>query len=357
MRERNGRPTPVVILGIVIVGLILMTVVFSVSSLLTSFVFERMEYPPSPFVQYLVAAITGVFLIMLTITVASRFSRENEWQGLYQPLIDAIERMAKGDFNVRVEPVVDDHGIFTALTETVNKAAVDLHQMEQLRQEFISNVSHEIQSPLTSIRGFAQALRDDTLSADDRAQYLGIIEAESTRLSRITENLLKLASLDAEKVKFEPQPYPLDRQIRSLILACEPQWSGKQIDLDLALEPLEANADSDLMSQVWINLLHNGIKFTPQGGHIRVELRRYEGYVEFIIADTGMGISDADQGRIFERFYKADASRTQSAGGSGLGLSIVKRIIDLHGGAIRVESTVGIGSRFTVTLPDIPRLI
>lgn len=356
MRNSHDRRSILLFIGVIIVALILMTAVFTLSFYLTAFVFEQLGYAPSSFAHYLAAAISGVILIVVIISLASGATRQNQWRGVYQPIIDAIERMAKGDFNVRVEPVVDDHGIFSALTETVNKAAVELNQMEQLRQEFISNVSHEIQSPLTSIRGFAQALRDETLSAEDRAQYLSIIETESTRLSRITENLLRLASLDADQVKFQPQRYPLDRQIRSLILACEPQWASKQIDLDLLLDSVEIDADSDLMSQVWTNLLHNSIKFTPQGGHIRIELRRCEGDVEFAIADSGAGISEADQARIFERFYKADASRTQSNGGSGLGLSIVKRIIDLHGGAIRVESSVGIGSRFIVTLPDAPRL-
>lgn len=352
MSNRSDLRSILIAIGAVIASSLLMTVMFTVSFHLIAFVFEKLGQSLTPFVHYLAAAFTGVILIVMIVAVASGFSRENQLLRFYQPIIDAIERMAKGDFNVRVEPVVDDHGIFSALTESVNKAAVELNQMERLRQEFISNVSHEIQSPLTSIRGFAQALRDESLSAEDRAQYLGIIEAESTRLSRITENLLKLASLDADQVKFEPQRYPLDRQIRSLILACEPQWSGKKIDLDLALEPVEVNADADLLSQVWINLLHNGIKFTPQGGRIGVKLYRCDGQVEFAISDTGMGISDADQARIFERFYKADPSRTQSNGGSGLGLSIAKRIVDLHGGAIRVESAVGTGSRFIVTLPQ-----
>src|SRR5262249_34226152 len=159
---------------------------------------------------------------------------------------------------------------------------------------------------LTSIRGFAQALRNDQLSAADKSHYLSIIETESTRLSRLTDNLLRLASLEAEYAKFEPKSYGLDKQIRSLILASEPQWSEKAIDMKVALDEVTITADEDLLSQVWTNLIHNSIKFTPQGGKICVALHQNGAIVEFEIADTGIGISDEDKAHIFERFYKAD---------------------------------------------------
>jgi two-component system, OmpR family, phosphate regulon sensor histidine kinase PhoR len=226
-----------------------------------------------------------------------------------------------------------------------------LGQMENMRQEFISNVSHEIQSPLTSIRGFAQALRDDQLSPAERHHYLEIIETESKRLSRLTDDLLKLSSLDAEQVKFEPQPYRLDKQIRSVILTCEPQWRDKSIEVEASLDEITINADADLLNQVWMNLLHNSIKFTPASGAISVSLHPQGERVEFRIADSGIGISPEEQVHIFERFYKADKSRTRSAGGSGLGLAIVKKIVDLHHGTIDLASEVGKGTTFTISLP------
>ena len=237
------------------------------------------------------------------------------------------------------------------LATSVNKMALELNQMENMRQEFISNVSHEIQSPLTSIRGFAQALENDQLSIEERHHYLHIIGEESTRLSRITEDLLQLASLESDRGKFEPKSYRLDQQLRSLVLVCEPQWMEKQLNMDISLEEVSITADEDLMSQVWINLLHNSIKFTPQNGAVKVALRGQGNQVECRISDTGIGISDADRTRIFERFYKADQSRTNSGGGSGLGLSIVKKIIEMHQGAIDVESKAGMGTTFIVSLP------
>jgi two-component system phosphate regulon sensor histidine kinase PhoR len=221
-----------------------------------------------------------------------------------------------------------------------------------MRQEFISNVSHEIQSPLTSIRGFAQALQNEHLSVEDRSHYLAVIETETTRLSRLTENLLKLASLEAKQVKFEPKPYRLDKQIRNLILACEPQWIAKALDIDVALAEVTITADEDLLSQVWLNLIYNSIKFTPQGGRITITLQKEGSTIQFEIRDTGIGISDEDQARIFERFYKADRSRTRSdSSGSGLGLAIVGKIVELHNGAIAVESVSGVGTSFKVSLP------
>jgi signal transduction histidine kinase len=223
--------------------------------------------------------------------------------------------------------------------------------MEKMRQEFISNVSHEIQSPLTSISGFARALRDTRLSEEERAHYLDIIETESIRLSKMSDNLLKLTSLESEHHPFEPKRYRLDKQLRAVVLACEPLWLDKSIDMDVSLEEGEIDADPDLMNQVWGNLIHNSIKFTPRGGTIGVELQFRDGEAAVRISDTGIGIGEEDLPRIFERFYKADKSRNRAGGGSGLGLSIVKKIVDLHHGSIDVQSRPGEGTVFTVRLP------
>jgi signal transduction histidine kinase len=220
-----------------------------------------------------------------------------------------------------------------------------------MRQEFISNVSHEIQSPLTSIRGFARALQNEQLSPADRAHYLNIIEIESMRLSKLSDNLLALASLDAEQMKFEPKAYRLDRQIRNLILACEPQWTDKSLDMDVALEEVVITADEDMLSQVWINLIHNSIKFTPCGGSVRILLQYQADRVVFRITDSGIGISADDQAHVFERFFKAEKARDRAKGGSGLGLAIAKKIVEMHKGTIGVESELGAGACFTVCLP------
>ncbi len=339
--------------------ILIMTTMFSIAYFITGWIYQAVGFTPAPLVVQIINSLAGIFLTGFSIWLFSRVFRskiEAQQLQFWTPIFEALGKMAKGDFNVRVDKLPNengpDRGLFAELVNSVNRTAEELNQMEKMRQEFISNVSHEIQSPLTSIRGFAGALKNDHLSADERHHYLDIIEMESTRLSRITENLLKLASLEAKEVRFEPKPYRLDRQIRTLVLACEPQWSGKQIEMDVALDEVEVTADEDLMSQVWINLISNSIKFTPEGGRICMQLCRQNNAIGFQISDNGVGIPAEDQARVFERFYKADQSRTHARnGGSGLGLSIAQKIVEMHHGTIGVESQPGSGATFKVSLP------
>ncbi len=252
---------------------------FSIAFLLTQGLYGLIGWSPPPVLVQVINSFVGLLLTAVGIAAVARVFRPRLVAGeirLYQPIIDALERIAKGDFSVRVDSAFfrdrnQNRGLLGDLVNTVNRMALELDQMESMRQEFISNVSHEIQSPLTSIRGFAQALQNDQLSAQDRHHYLTIIETESTRLSRLADDLLKLASLEADQVKFEPKLYRLDRQIRDLILACEPQWQAKSLDLNITLDEATVCADEALLSQVWINLLSNAIKFTPPNGSICVE--------------------------------------------------------------------------------------
>ncbi|HFR4222810.1 TPA: envelope stress sensor histidine kinase HitS, partial [Bacillus cereus] len=217
---------------------------------------------------------------------------------------------------------------------------------------FVSNVSHEIQSPLTSIKGFARALQDDNLSEEKRKHYLTIIETETTRLSKLSQNLLKLTLLESEEYTPERVSYRLDQQLKQIVLNSEPLWAEKEIELELDLEKVYVIADQESMSQVWINLIHNSIKFTPSGGTITIQLKEHETVVEVRIRDSGIGISEEQKQHIFERFYKADSSRNRAYGGSGLGLAIVKKVLDLHQGEIKVESEEGKGTEFIVRMPN-----
>ncbi|GAA3407468.1 HAMP domain-containing sensor histidine kinase [Paenibacillus hodogayensis] len=288
-------------------------------------------------------------------------------------IIGALNRISKGDFNVHLD--IDtvqgrkvrkprgnrkprrerrdggNHNDLVYLTQSINDMASGLKKIEWMRQEFVSNVSHEIQSPLTSIGGFARALRSSDLSREARDDYLSIIETETDRLSRLSDNLLKLTSLDSARHPFERKRYRLDKQIRRIVLACEPQWESKKLEMDIELEPCELVADEDLMSQVWMNLLHNAVKFTPEGGTIRIGIAEARGAWTVTVSDTGIGLSEEDRLHVFERFFKADKSRSRSEGGSGLGLAIVKKIVDMHGGTIRMDSQAGEGTTVTVTLP------
>jgi len=261
-----------------------LTGMFTVSFFLTAYIYKSTNLNPPALLVQIVNSLLGLVFTGLMIGGASHFARSKGWapeMNVFGPIIDAMQKIAKGDFSVRLDNTFRENEPVSALVKSMNDMALELNEMEKMRQEFISNVSHEIQSPLTSIRGFAQALENDQLSLAERHHYLGIIENESIRLSRLTEDLLKLASLESKQLKFEPKPYRLDKQVRSLILACEPQWTDKGIDMDIALEEAEITADEDLLSQVWINLIHNSIKFTPEGGKVCVALHRQDGRIEF----------------------------------------------------------------------------
>lgn len=283
-----------------------------------------------------VSTLIGSLLVIgsILIVIAARY--------LVKPIKQinaAALRMAAGDFSIRVPANRSDE--LGELANSMNTMAYGLSRIERMRQDFIANVSHEIQSPLTSINGFAEALRSDAATDEERRRYVGIIQQESARLSKMSENLLKLSSLDSQHHPFHPKPYRLDRQLRQVALANEPAWLAKGLNVELYTEALEITADEDLLSQVWHNLLANSIKFTPPGGSIAIVLKASDGCAETHVLDTGIGIPEEDRDRVFERFYKADPSRNRNAGGSGLGLAIAAKIAELHRGEIALGEPKG----------------
>lgn len=315
---------------------------------LTAFIYDRAgARPPGPVVLIINTAV-GATLLALAIVATGHLLGRNS-NNLLSPILDALERIGAGDFSTRLNQ--ENHNGVGGLVKSVNRVAIQLDQWEKLRQQFVSDVSHEIQSPLTSIRGFACTLKRDDLSPADRRRYLEIIETESQRLSRLATSLLDLTSLDAAQYQFDPQPFRLDSQIKNVILNCEAQWSGKQIEMDASLEEATIIGDEGLLRRLWINLIQNSINFTPGGGEIRVALCPGRSHHRVTVTDTGIGIDPPDLVRIFERFYRADRARTGSHGGNGLGLAIAKRVVEIHGGTIIAQSFPGKGSTFIVELP------
>ncbi|QGR00322.1 sensor histidine kinase [Paenibacillus psychroresistens] len=264
-------------------------------------------------------------------------------------LTEATRKLAKGDFSVHVQSKrKDEIGI---LTTSINDMAQELGRLDQMRQDFVANVSHEIQSPLTSIKGFSKALQNKALDEVKRIHYLTIIEEESERLSRLSENLLKLSSLQYEHHPFHPHYYRLDEQLRGVLIACEPLWASKQLQIDLELGEVSIQGDEDQLNQVWLNLIHNSIKFTPDKGVISIKLKAKSSNAIVTLTDSGMGIPAEELDDIFKPFYKVDKARSDSSGGSGLGLSIVKRIVDIHQGDIEVVSPPEGGTSIILKLP------
>lgn len=291
--------------------------------------------------MYVLILFIGSFLIL----IAARYIVNPILQ-----LTEATRRMAKGQFDVELPTKRNDEiGI---LSVSFNQMAKELGKLDQMRRDFVSNVSHEIGSPLTSISGFTKALKQKQMSEESRLRYLSIIEEESERLSRLSQNLLQLSHLQHENRPLNIQTYRLDEQLRRIVITLEPHWGAKEIEIDFDLKPLTIQADEDQLSQVWINLLSNSIKFTPVGGKIQIETATKDHQTIVSITDNGIGIPEEERADIFKPFHKVDKARNSSVKGNGLGLSIVKQIIDMHRGDIQVSGKPGAGATFEVTLPQ-----
>lgn len=310
---------------------------------------ETLAPPSSSFVAKwgLIFATCSLIAGSLLILIASVF--------LVRPikkLTKATKRIAAGDFNVKLN--IKQTSELGTLARSFEDMMHDLQQLEQMRREFVTNVSHEVQSPLTSISGYAQALKQVDLSDQERSRYLDIIIAEAKRMSTMSDSLLKLSMLESQSQQLRLVTVSLDEQIRRVIVALQPQWSARNIHFELDLQAVKVLADHDQLNQVWTNILSNGIKFSKDGGVIHVSTKQDIKNVTIRISDTGIGIPLEDQKRIFERFFKSDRSHSRKFDGSGMGLAIVKQIVSLHQGDIRVESELGQGTTFIVTLPITP---
>lgn len=288
---------------------------------------------------------TVLFVGSCLILVAARY--------MVQPLklmTTATRRISRGDFKVELPLKRRDE--IGDLAGSFNHMAIELQKLEHMRQDFVSNVSHEIRSPLTSISGFAEVLKGHEITDEEKERYLSVIIRESNRLSRLGQDLLRLASLESDHHPFSPRRFSLSRQIRDVVIACEPLWLAKEIEIELPDEETSIVADEDQLFQVWMNLIMNSIKFTPKGGKITIGLSRSLDTTILSVTDNGIGISYKDRERVFERFYKADSSRS-SKEGSGLGLAIVKKIVEIHQGEINIESQLNKGTRITIKLPSL----
>jgi len=317
---------------------------------LTGLLYQRAGMP-TEFVRNVITGVVGLLLLFGLSQLTRLFGRKHkrEYENIHNTLTEALAQIARGDFNITLNShIYDQHGY---LVDAINDMAENLGNLETMRQDFVSNVSHEIQSPLTSIGGFATLLQDEGLPAEDRVRYAKIIEDESKRLSSLSDNLLKLSTLDNHPLN--QQGFRLDRQMEHVALTLEPQWMEKGIRLEADLQKLEIRGDEALLSQVWMNLLHNAIKFTPEGGRIVLSLEEDGESAVVKITDTGEGIAPEDQVHIFERFFKVDKARDRSLGGNGLGLSLVKKIVELHQGSIAVDSKIGMGTTFQIILPHL----
>lgn len=263
-------------------------------------------------------------------------------------LIDATREVSKGNFHVKAKELKQKSGV-GELIRSFNKMTGQLSSIELFRTDFISNVSHELKTPINSIRGFAKLLQNNVLSQEEREEYTNIIIEEASRLSQMSTNILKISKLEHQETVDRSSYFSLDEQIRRSILLLEYLWSKKGIEFNIELEEVIYAGDEELLQQVWVNLISNAINFSHNEGIIEVDLREKDDYVLFIIRDYGAGMTGEIKDRIFEKFYQGD--RSHSKEGNGLGLPLVRKILELYNGEISVESKVKEGSIFIVKLP------
>ncbi len=265
-----------------------------------------------------------------------------------QTIRDAFSNLADGDFDVRV-PENGKIAEIRNMEECFNAMAHDLSNVETLRNDFVVNVSHEFKTPIAAIEGYAALLQNTNLSLEKHQYYVGKILSNVRRLSSLSSNVLTLSKLENQETVMHQKYYRLDEQIRKAILLLEDKWSEKEIELEIDLPRLSYYGNESLLDQVWYNLLDNAVKHSPQHGVIRASLEAETGAVSVSISDQGEGMTEDVQKHIFEKFYQGDRSR--SSEGNGLGLALVKRILDLCRGTVTVQSEPGRGSTFTVRLP------
>ncbi|MEC0241072.1 HAMP domain-containing sensor histidine kinase [Paenibacillus dokdonensis] len=294
-------------------------------------------------------AVIVVLIILLSILLVVTSTRY-----IVKPitkLTEATRLISQGTYHLKLN--VNRKDEIGRLASHFSQMAKGLEQLEAMRQEFVSNVSHEIQSPLSSIQGFSQTLQSGGVSEEQRKHYLAVIESEARRMSQMSRQLLMLASLDKEEEVLEKTRFNVADQIKEVLLTTEWSWREKELALNMQLPEVSICADQKLLHQVWVNLMTNSVKFTPEGGTISIRLHQDEQncYVDF--KDSGIGISEENLPHIFNRFYKADKARSRHEGetGSGLGLAITHKIISMHGGIITVESREGAGTEFHIRLP------
>lgn len=261
----------------------------------------------------------------------------------------ATHELSKGNYRVRVNYTGNDE--IARLNRSFNQMAQQLAKSEEIRQQFISDVSHEFQTPLTAIGGFATILKNEKLSDEQRKKYADIILFHSRRLSTLAKNMLQLTILENEDVVLEKEEFSLVEQVMRVIDTQDDFAIRKDIEIEFKRpkNDILIEADEARLEQVWINLINNAIKYTNEHGVVTIEIKKNVMDIEVVISDTGIGMSKEAISHIFERFYRQDKSRKIE--GNGLGLSIVKRIIDLHHGTIEVVSQEDAGSVFTVKLP------
>lgn len=335
--------------------LFFLTVGFAVSCSMMLFlnVFAKtlgLEFTPENIADAAKITFLNVLLITLIFKVADSIRRKFMIDRPVKSIIEATEKIMKGDFSVRIKPM-QNSGMegFNKIATAVNSMAEELAGTETLKTDFIANVSHEMKTPLAVMQNYGTLLQSPNLSEEKRIEYAKGVTDSSRRMAEMMTNILKLNRLENQQIYPQVSEYNIGEQLCECLLQFENIWekSEIQIETDIA-EDIKVSADAELLSLVWNNLLSNAFKFTEKGGTVSVSLTATEHHAIVKVKDTGCGMTAEVGVHIFEKFYQGDTSH--SVQGNGLGLALVKRVVDIMQGEISVESTVGVGTTFTVKI-------
>lgn len=279
-------------------------------------------------------------------TIISIFASKSILRKVEQ-FVNAFNQLASGDFTTTLD--IKKPLEFKVISDNFNHMAKELGNIEVLRSDFINNFSHEFKTPIVSIKGFAEILKYDDLTHEERKEYLDIVIEESSRLAVLANNVLEVSKIEQQEILTNKQRFNLGEQMRQCILLLDAKMSEKNIKLKIDIEDYIIEGNKEMLQQVWINLLDNAIKFTQEQGIIHIQMQKCDNQIKVEISDTGCGISEEELPRIFDKFYQADTSHATM--GNGLGLSLVKKIVVLHGGIISCKSKLTEGTTFVVEVP------
>ncbi|SEA09767.1 Signal transduction histidine kinase [Eubacterium aggregans] len=329
---------------IFVIMLFTMSFIFLIFIFLSSRGWFDVIVPLSPLMPVFIFGLISIFTGTL---IAGFFSRIP--LAPIREIISAVDHLADGDFNTRLN--LKGPGELQNLNQSFNHMAEELGSIEVLRTDFTNNFSHEFKTPIVSIRGFARILKYEDLTPEERSDYLDIIIKESDRLVELSTNVLNLSKVENQSILSDKSTYNLSEQLRRVVALLEQKWTEKNLEIDFDSPEIGINAGEELLKQVWINLLDNAIKFSPFGGKITIHIEKAPGHLIITFSDEGQGIEGASMDRIFEKFYQGDSSHATK--GNGLGLTLSKKIVELHSGAITVEPNIPVGTTLIVKLPAV----
>lgn len=291
----------------------------------------------------------NVLFISLVMTWIERVWRKHTIEMPVRRILSAVGKISKGEFGIKVAPQRSRRiNEFDDIIDGINKMSEELAKVETLKTDFISNVSHEIKTPLAIIQNYATMLQSPSLTEEQRMENAQTIVDATRRLAMLVTNILKLNKLENQEIYPRVEEYNISEQLRRSLLSYEDMWNEKSLEVEVDIEDAFVSCDENLLEIVWSNLISNAIKYTNPGGKITIALKNKPDWIEVMVQDTGCGMDEATGRRIFDKFYQGDTSHAKE--GNGLGLAMVKRVVDILEGDITVDSKLGKGSVFTIRI-------